>query len=315
MTEYGSFRCRRCKSVCLPDYKFCPECGAPVRKKSAAAEFFMALLKCAGFFGIYFAITFILEFIYELTVIGKNGFADFFSDFELTEDFFTELSKHFCEVGILSAILVLIAFGLVFLARKKKMSDEIRLKWVSPKYFLLLIIMGVAAQIAVSVLLTAVYSLFPSAAESSESYVYELLFKESNPVTEFIYISLLTPLLEETLFRGIIYTRLRNVMPRWGAVILSAAIFGASHGNAEQFIYAGVLGILLAASFEKFDSLWASFAIHFAFNAGSYIMMLMPQDTAAGTVIFAVSSAVLILLIFFVFIKTNRSTEVKNEAL
>lgn len=59
------------------------------------------------------------------------------------------------------------------------------------------------------------------------------------------------PLLEELLFRGMIYKRLRDLCSAKTAILVSAAFFGIFHGNLVQFVYAFIIGIMLAFVYEK----------------------------------------------------------------
>lgn len=305
--------CRVCgESLFTPEDKFCPHCGAPQKKpQSEAVKFILALLKCAGYFAIYFGITLLFEFVHEIVIMIKLG--EVSPDTDYVSEVLVRMSDRFCEVGIASAIAVLLTYTIIFLIRKKRVSEEVRLNFISPLSFSGLLIAGLCAQAAITVILTFLYSAFPSAAEYSADKTFDLLLKNSNPVTQFLYIAVITPLLEETLFRGLIYTRLRRVLPAGAAIILSAVIFGAAHGNIEQFLYASTLGLFIAAVFEKYDSLWASFAVHFAFNAGSYLMMYMPEDGIFPLLLFLISAGVFLIILAVTFFTKTINTPGEND--
>jgi membrane protease YdiL (CAAX protease family) len=57
-------------------------------------------------------------------------------------------------------------------------------------------------------------------------------------VLELIGSAILTPILEEMVYRGIVYTRLKRHLGVIPAVVLSALVFGLMHFNIVQFIYA-----------------------------------------------------------------------------
>ena len=77
---------------------------------------------------------------------------------------------------------------------------------------------------------------------------------------------LLIPIIEEVLFRGIGFRLLRRWISFSWAMIISATVFGAYHGNLVQFIYAGICGMLLAYLCEKYDSIIAPIVSHMAMN-------------------------------------------------
>ncbi len=71
---------------------------------------------------------------------------------------------------------------------------------------------------------------------------------------------ILVPVLEEYVFRGLVYKRLREWLGMTWAVVISAIIFGMMHMNIVQFVYAGFLGVFLALCVERTKhSLWSHF--------------------------------------------------------
>lgn len=88
--------------------------------------------------------------------------------------------------------------------------------------------------------------------------------------------ALWAPVVEETIFRGILYGGLRKLLPPAGAIILSAAVFAALHlGGTSPFSLQAVVafgvpfvgGLLFAALYEKTGSLLAPMLLHGAGNA------------------------------------------------
>lgn len=84
---------------------------------------------------------------------------------------------------------------------------------------------------------------------------------------------ILVPLLEELLHRGIIYSRMRELCDKKTAVFLSAFLFGLSHFNLVQFIYAGLLGILLAVFTDQYKHYFGAFLAHAGANTISVLRM------------------------------------------
>jgi len=72
----------------------------------------------------------------------------------------------------------------------------------------------------------------------------------------------LAPLVEEMLFRGIIFGGLRTYFGKWTAAVISAAIFSGLHLQTYGFFPRFVLGIVLVYLFDKYKSLYPSIALH-----------------------------------------------------
>ncbi|HWQ43142.1 MAG TPA: type II CAAX endopeptidase family protein [Desulfosporosinus sp.] len=75
----------------------------------------------------------------------------------------------------------------------------------------------------------------------------------------------LAPLVEETLFRGIIFGSLQAYFGKWTAAVFSAAIFSGLHLQVYGFFPRFILGMALVYLYDKYKSLYPSVALH-SFN-------------------------------------------------
>ena len=78
-------------------------------------------------------------------------------------------------------------------------------------------------------------------------------------------------LVEETIFRGALYSRIRKANPLKG-ILLSALFFGIAHMNFQQFCYAFFLGIVFGFLVEATDSIISSMTAHMIFNGSSLLL-------------------------------------------
>mgnify|MGYP000375156594 CR=1 FL=1 len=85
-------------------------------------------------------------------------------------------------------------------------------------------------------------------------------------VFELLGSCLVIPIAEELLFRGVVYKRLKLYFGVTPALIGSALIFGIMHVNLVQFLYAAVIGLLLAFVLEKTGKLSMAVFGHIAAN-------------------------------------------------
>lgn len=109
---------------------------------------------------------------------------------------------------------------------------------------------------------------------------------------------LAAPVVEELIFRGLCYGRLRSAMGIIPAAVVSALIFGIYHGNLVQAIYAFALGILLALVYEHFDGLFPAVWFHVSANLTSIVLTALVGAFPAvfGGRIFVIISMVISLL-------------------
>ena len=99
----------------------------------------------------------------------------------------------------------------------------------------------------------------------------------------YVAVGILVPLAEEIVFRGAILRTLLRLLPgnwHWGAIIISALIFGAVHGNMVQFVHATLLGLLLGWMYWRTDSIIPGVVLHWVNNSVAYVICrLMPGMT------------------------------------
>lgn len=70
------------------------------------------------------------------------------------------------------------------------------------------------------------------------------------------------PLVEETLFRGVIFGGLQAYFGKWTAAVISAGIFSALHFQVYGFFPRFVLGMILVYLYDKYKSLYPSVGLH-----------------------------------------------------
>lgn len=72
----------------------------------------------------------------------------------------------------------------------------------------------------------------------------------------------LVPLTEEIVFRGVLYGWLRKHMGVPLALLVSAVAFGSIHSGVATAVAAGIMGLILAVSYEYSKSLWVPVVLH-----------------------------------------------------
>lgn len=95
-----------------------------------------------------------------------------------------------------------------------------------------------------------------------------------------IAVGVLVPIAEEMVFRGAILRTLLNLCGhrwRWGAIVLSALLFGLAHGNMAQLLNATLLGCLLGWLYYRSGSIAPGIVFHMVNNSVAVLLVrLMP---------------------------------------
>ena len=86
------------------------------------------------------------------------------------------------------------------------------------------------------------------------------------------------PLLEEPVFRGIMFRGFARSMPMWVAMLLSGFLFALVHVNAATFIPLWFIGIAFAWLYAKTGTILAPMLVHCIFNTiNVFLAFLLPD--------------------------------------
>lgn len=132
-----------------------------------------------------------------------------------------------------------------------------------------------------------------------------------SPWLSLLCIVVLSPIIEELLFRKILLDRVRIYGDKV-AIIFTAIAFGFYHGNLSQLFYAVGLGIILAYIVLKTNQLKYSIGIHMFVNAmGSLILPMLIGD-GSDLLRAQIASVIVVILITFgtiLIIKNRKKVE------
>jgi membrane protease YdiL (CAAX protease family) len=95
-------------------------------------------------------------------------------------------------------------------------------------------------------------------------------------------ICLVTPIVEELIFRGVIQGELRKAMPEWAAIIIQAVIFAAYHLQPIQSSYVLLPGLLLGFAYASSRSIRVPIIMHCVFNFLGGVLPALLEDNEAA---------------------------------
>lgn len=288
-------QCHNCNAIFDDSFKYCNNCGTLYEEIKVQKPSFGRKLGSVGIGVLYvlffFAVQSLASTIYAVIltaryILENGGLKNYASLFEVMQQ---DLLSHVSEISIISAVLTTVLLILFFRIRKKSLAIETECK--KTPFF------AIAGVGLLGAVLNFAVSLFQFFVPLPESLIktYEEMYSyigEGNIILEFIAVAICAPVVEEIVFRGLCYGSMRKFMSPSAAAIISAVIFGIAHGNIISFVYTSILGLLMAYLYEKSGSLFVPMVLHFGFNAGSYVVQLMPQEneTLFYAVIFFVSA-------------------------
>lgn len=132
-----------------------------------------------------------------------------------------------------------------------------------------------AVYLPLSIMLLAVVSqLVPINVDEAQDVGFANLAGIEVPLT-FLVLVILTPIAEELLFRGVIFTGFRNKMPFWLAAILVSLLFALAHWQPNVAIDVFAMSLISCYIREKSGSLWPSIYLHVFKNALAFILLFV----------------------------------------
>lgn len=96
--------------------------------------------------------------------------------------------------------------------------------------------------------------------------------------TMILTIGIISPFIEEIVFRGFFFHTYKKSGRILASAILSSVLFGMMHMNFNQFAYAAVLGVMFSILVEATGSVLSSFLTHGLFNSLQVVYLYMTSD-------------------------------------
>lgn len=189
-----------------------------------------------------------------------------------TREFIQASGNFYYGIGVLGT------FYFLYKAAKKKgntLFQEISFggEEISYKYLILLYLMGLACGIFLSVLLTAISYVSPMLKG------YEDMSRRTYDGKDFLIllftVGLSAPVVEEVIFRGYMYQRLKAGFTKRDAVLISSFLFAICHVSLMWIAYAFAAGIFLCRLFEKKQTILFPILFHAGFNMSSIVIYVL----------------------------------------
>ena len=228
----------------------------------------------------------VIHFVIYFAVI--YGAAMIFSSSRGGGDLDSFMASHFAWITI---VALLISFGVnIFAYRADNVSQSDYLKQ-HPLHLLWIFLIGVLMSHALSIL----FSLLPldhiiGSYQDVENEIYG-----AGWIWAVIRAVIVTPVVEELVFRGLTFRRLKEYTNFWVAALVSSALFGIYHMNLIQGLYAFVFGIIICVLYDRYGHLAAAVLVHFGANLLSVILQYAGVSYPATWVYILVMAVTLLL--------------------
>jgi len=114
------------------------------------------------------------------------------------------------------------------------------------------------------------------------------------------------PILEELVFRGIVYNKLKKFNKKMTAIVLTSLIFGIIHSNIINGIYAFGVSFILIYLYEKYKTLKAPILMHIFLNTTIILVMPLIMKNYLIFNLYLLFVSIFVLMIIRVYIKSDK---------
>lgn len=109
----------------------------------------------------------------------------------------------------------------------------------------------------------------------------EIININNNLIITIVLTGIIGPILEEYLFRGIAYNKLKEISSKLTSKILVSLVFALMHPNVFQAVYAFILSYILCEIYDKTKNIKSLIIIHMIGNlaviAYRYVVLFIPN--------------------------------------
>ena len=130
----------------------------------------------------------------------------------------------------------------------------------------------------------------------------ENVISNSSVLATIIFAGILSPIIEEVLFRGVMLNKLRTYGDKI-AIITTALLFGLFHENFSQFFYAVGLGMMFAYVTLKTGTIKYSIGLHIMINMMGGVIGTQALSSTIATMIFGIVVWIFVIAGLILFVK------------
>ena len=175
-------------------------------------------------------------------------------------------------VGLLaSGVMGLVALAVAVLIRIRGLA-AFGFRRAKPRHLVIGAVLGVAAYV-LGVLVAVIYTAVTADAENVQaSYQAAATGGWLSLILGLVAGAILTPVGEESFFRGVVANALLTRYGAWVGIIGSAAVFAIAHGINPVLPVAFVVGVLTALLYRASGSIWPGVILHGTNNAIAFVL-------------------------------------------
>ena len=209
-----------------------------------------------------------------------------FEEISNTEEYIYELSEHLNNNGTIIVIITLILL-LPFILKAYNKLKSSNIKKIQFNKYLKIIMFSILLSISLNIIMYLINNLIPITNRYDD---IKVLFYTIIPT------GIIGPILEEYIFRGIIFNKLKTFNNLKTSIIITTIIFSIMHFELSQIIYTLIVGFYLTYIYFKTNNISVPILAHITINTSTILLIPLVLNT---NIYIIVGILILISLTFY----------------
>ena len=230
-----------------------------MKRKFSFGMAMLSLLKCVGYFAVYYIATTVATVIATLALMTKHT----------SSEIQALIQANLLPITLMTSAVFLLITAIYYNHSKRydSFSHKMNLRPIRLGTMPYVLCLGICMLFFVNL----VIGILPIPEEwlKAQSESTSAWAEDSSMLMKVLTVGIFAPITEEVLFRGLMLGTMRRHIGNIPAIIISAVAFGLVHGTPLAMAYAFVLGILMGWLFCKTNSMLTTVIFHMTYNITS----------------------------------------------
>jgi len=220
-------------------------------------------------FTLFFNLNYINNLKSEYPNFSNNEINIKFNEITNTDNYIQELSEFLNDNNIFIMLIMIVIFLPILIKIYKKLKDK-NIEKIDKTDYLKIITFSIFLSLSLNIILYLINTLIPITNRYDN---IKILFYTIIPT------GIIGPILEEYIFRGIVYNKLKSFNSTKKAIILTTLIFSIMHFELSQIIYTLIIGYYLTYLYAKTNNIKVSIISHIVINTTTILLVPLILNT------------------------------------
>ena len=226
----------------------------------------------------------------EKGIMTNSEFIDYIKTIEYQEKLNNYINSKSVLIVLITAIIFIPILLKVF--KKYKVKNNFKLKDI-----FIPITLGIIISLIYNIILFYLNNLF--------NFTNKFDISNIPIIVQIICSGIFGPILEELVFRGIVYNRLKTFNKKNIAIILTSIIFALFHTDIINSVYAFIVSFVLIYLYDKYKTIKAPIIMHIILNITIILMLKLITNNFIIFNLYLLIISSIVLLVLKIYLKNQ----------